>query len=600
MASHSNNDFRKLSNRKNIKSKKRDYIKNLYPALCNTKNGEIYGYIDEKGNFIIEPKFDRAYDFTSKGVAIVTENGLDGLINLEGNYVIPPIYDSLSPFVEGKSIFVQNGKMGAIDEEGNVVTKNLYSIIGNFSEGRAVVGESKSNGYKYGYIDGEGREVIPLKYENADDFRDGVALVKIKENKYGLIDKHGRIISSYDYYSVSRYSEGFMTFTKGEGELYGYINMEGTEEIKPIYTMASEFNEGRAIVSTEENFNGPYGVIDTKGRYVYTTVFSEIIYLGEGMFALGMPIGKPLDDEKFTLPSIYAIGDIKGNILTTFKYLYVGKYKNGIASSSDITTTFFIDKNGKVIKSLPRVKGSGELLIKDNIVFADIDYSPYYLTRSGKIIYKPNDTITLDEQYSVIKEKYKPNYSFLIYIPQVKGIKNKRVEKKINIKLRTLSYFKPYEKEQLTHSIDENDVLDYSYYGNFSIVFYKRGILILSLMGYYYPLGAAHGLSSKITPVINLETGEFYKIEDLFKKDSEWKNRLDSIIQNMIEKDQQYEYVYKDGFKGIKEGQNFYFDEDNLYIYFQPYDIGPYAAGFITFKIPLKLISDIIETKIIN
>ena len=62
MASHSNNDFRKLSNRKNIKSKKRDYIKNLYPALCNTKNGEIYGYIDEKGNFIIEPKFDRAYD----------------------------------------------------------------------------------------------------------------------------------------------------------------------------------------------------------------------------------------------------------------------------------------------------------------------------------------------------------------------------------------------------------------------------------------------------------------------------------------------------------------------------------------------------------
>ena len=61
---------------------------------------------------------------------------------------------------------------------------------------------------------------------------------------------------------------------------------------------------------------------------------------------------------------------------------------------------------------------------------------------------------------------------------------------------------------------------------------------------------------------------------------------------------------YVDGIKYLaanaKEGQNFYFDEDNLYIYFQPYDIGPYAAGFITFKIPLKLISDIIETKIIN
>lgn len=63
----------------------------------------------------------------------------------------------------------------------------------------------------------------------------------------------------------------------------------------------------------------------------------------------------------------------------------------------------------------------------------------------------------------------------------------------------------------------------------------------------------------------------------------------------MINEDPQYAYVYKDGFKGINEGQNFYFDEDNLYIYFQPYDIGPYAAGFITFKIPFSLIQDIME-----
>ena len=239
-------------------------------------------------------------------------------------------------------------------------------------------------------------------------------------------------------------------------------------------------------------------------------------------------------------------------------------------------------------------------MIKDDIIYANIDYSPYYLTRSGKLIYKPNDEIILDYVYSVIKEKYKPNFSFLIYIPQIKGIKNRKVEKKVNSKLKTLSYFKPFAEDQISHSINENDVLDYSYYGTFEVTFFKKNILILSLTGYYYPLGAAHGLSSKITPVINLDTGEFYSLEDLFNPNSDWKNRLDSIIQKMIDKEPQYEYVYKDGFKGIDEGQNFYIDDNNLYIYFQPYDIGPYAAGFIIFKIPFSLIQDIMVNKNID
>ena len=597
MGSGRKDDIKKSSTVIKYKGKKRNYINRLYSALTNTKNGEVYGYIDEKGNFIMEPRFDIAYDFNKKSLAIVSEKGHDGLINVEGEYIVPPIYDSISPFKEGKAVFTQNSKMGVMDEEGRVITKKFYSIIGNFNEGRAVVGESKSAGYRYGYIDSEGNEIIPLKYESADDFKDGRALVKLKENKYALINKHGEVLKAYDYYLVSSYDDGVMVFSKGISEPYGYINREGIEIIKPMYTTAGAFKEGIAIVSTEENFNGPYGVIDKDGRYIYIQIFSEIKYLGEGKLALGMPIGKPFGDDKFIAPSIFAIGDIDGTILTQFKYYDVGNYEKGIAYASNNNSTFFIDKNGKVIKSLPKVKGSGELIIKDDIVYANIDFSPYYLTRSGKVIYKPNDNIILDNIYSVVKEKYKPNFNFLIYIPQVKGIKNRRVEKKVNSKLKTLSYFKPFAEEQISHSINENDILDYSYYGTFEVIFFRNNILILSLTGYYYPLGAAHGLSSKITPVINLYSGDFYGLEDLFKSESDWKSRLNSIIEKMITEDPQYKYVYEDGFKGIDKNQNFYFDNKNLYIYFQPYDIGPYAAGFITFKIPFSLIKDIMENE---
>ena len=587
----------KISKKKRIKAKKRRCSKQLYPALKNTKNGAIYGYINNKGEYVIEPKFEGAYDFNENCVAIVIKDNKYGVIDLLGEYKIYTIYDSISNFRESRAVYSKDGSMGIIDEDGNVITKKEYGIVGEFHDHRAVVGDSKSGNYKYGYIDREGKELIHLKFERADDFKDDIALVKVKDNEYSLIDKEGKVLNSYKHYLVSQYGDGLMMFSEKIDGPYGYIDIEGNEIITPRFTSTSEFVDGIAIVSVEENYNGPYGVINKKGEYVLTPIFSEIRYLGENRLALGMPIGKPLGDDKFIAPSIFAIGDTNGNILTQFKYYAVGNYDKGVTYASNNTSTFFIDKNGKVINTLPKVKGSGELMIKDDIIYANIDYSPYYLTRSGKLIYKPNDEIILDYVYSVIKEKYKPNFSFLIYIPQIKGIKNRKVEKKVNSKLKTLSYFKPFAEDQISHSVNENDVLDYSYYGTFEVTFFKKNILILSLTGYYYPLGAAHGLSSKITPVINLDTGEFYSLEDLFNPNSDWKNRLDSIIQKMIDKEPQYEYVYKDGFKGIDEGQNFYIDDNNLYIYFQPYDIGPYAAGFIIFKIPFSLIQDIMVNK---
>jgi len=62
----------------------------------------------------------------------------------------------------------------------------------------------------------------------------------------------------------------------------------------------------------------------------------------------------------------------------------------------------------------------------------------------------------------------------------------------------------------------------------------------------------------------------------------------------MIKTDPQYSYVYEDGFKGITSNQNFYVDEDNLYIYFAPYEIAPYASGFVTFKIPFADIDSLL------
>lgn len=568
----------------------------LFPALKNTSQGSFYGYIDEIGKMMIYPKFARAYDFNSENFAIVYYNDKAGLINTKGDFIIDPIYDGINEFKEMRAIFNLNNYMGVMDEKSKILTSKKYAFISDYSNGMALISVTSSDGNsRYGYIDLNGNEIISPQYLSANDFKDDVALVKLDNNKYGLIDKKGALIQSYNYPYVAWYDNGLMVFSDTNDGLYGFIDRKGNVAIKPIFKEAQGFKNNMAVVSEASDFNGPYGLINLAGKYIFQPLFSDIKILGEERVALGMGIG----EEKYTQRNIYAIANSTGKVLSQFIYLDVGDFKNGIAYASDNEHTFFIDKSGLQIKSLPSVSGSGTLSIKNNVIYADIDYSPYYLDKDGKIIYKPNDIIRLSKSYSVIKEKYKPNINYLIYYPSVSGMSNKKNQIQVNAKLKKMSYFTPYEsnKESNDTLIDKNDVLDYDYTGTFDVQFYKKNLLILNIMGYYYPLGAAHGMPSMKTPSIDLVTGKFYTLSDLFTSGVYWISQLNTIINKMIETDSEYSYVFKDTFNGIKTNQDFYIDDGNLYIYFSPYEIGPYSAGFITFKIPFSQITNIINKK---
>ncbi|WP_051540143.1 WG repeat-containing protein [Clostridium ihumii] len=569
--------------------------KKLYPALINKRNGKLYGYINVKGEWIIKPKYNNAYNFTDKNIAIVEKNNKYGLIDNTGKYIIYPKFDSISNFKENRAVFNLDNFMGVIDEKGKIINESKYQFISDYNEGRAIVGTSSEGGfYSYGYIDLNGNEIIKPKYQSASQFNEGFSIVKINDNEYALINLNGEIESTYKYNTVFGYGNGLMVFSKDLQGTYGYVDKKGNVVIQPLYEVAEGFKDNVAIVSEGNDFNGPYGLIDLKGEYILKPIYDDIKMLGEEMIALGKSIG----EDKFVNRKIYAIGTTKGKILTDFIYLQVGEYKDNISYASDEEYTFFIDKSGKIVKNLPIVKGSGQLYIENNIIYSYIDYEPYYLYKSGKIMYKPSEIIKLNNKYFVINMKYKPNINYLIYYPKVEGVKSKKVERSINSKLKEMSYFKPYgESDDNNQStvITKNDILNYDYYGDFSVKFFKKDLLILDITGYYYPIGAAHGMPSRKTPSINLVTGKFYTIGDLFMGGVYWLGEINKIIEKIIATDKDYDYVFKEDFKGIKFDQDFYIDQDNLYIYFSPYEIGPYSAGFITFKIPFSEIQRMIN-----
>jgi hypothetical protein len=566
----------------NLRNMNSEYI-NLYPASIKTVEGTKWGYINDEGSFIIKPNFDYAMDFQENGLAVVQLKNLNGIIDKTGNFIVEPKYESITEFSEGRAAVVNKEGFKVIDEDGKEITIKVYSYIGTYRFGRAVVSNLIGNEYYYGYIDRAGKEIIPITFKNAYDFKRGRAVVQIKDSEFALINTNGERISTYNYAFVGPEGDnGLFAFKKESEGKSGYINVAGNIVIGPKYNVALPFQDGRAVVNISEDYSNQYGLIDAKGNFIIKPEYNDINMMGEGRVS----VGEAINEEQPYLGSQYAIADIDGNFLTGFIYSNVMEYNKGVASVSDGKTTFFIDRTGKQVKELPVVQGEGTLTLEGNLIRTNVDMRTFYLDKCGRVVWSQNKYIQLNKEYKVIEEKFKPNKDYIVYYPQLEGIRDIGIQKSVNDKLKILSQVK---------DIPSDVQLEYSYTGDFSIEFFKKNLLVLELDGYEYYFGAAHGMPTKTYPHIDLITGKFYELKDLFKTDSNYVKVISDIIGEQIKNNEEYSYVFPDAYKGISANQPFYVSEKYLYIYFTPYEIAPYAAGFPTFKIPYSEIMNIIN-----
>ena len=126
----------------------------------------------------------------------------------------------------------------------------------------------------------------------------------------------------------------------------------------------------------------------------------------------------------------------------------------------------------------------------------------------------------------------------------------------------------------------------------------KNSDNILSiLIKYYKYAGGAHGYYENVAYNIDIRNGNFLTIDNLFKEGSDYKNIINEEIRNQIEEliklDEQNKGVYE--FKSIEDKQKFYIQDDNIVVYFDLYDIAPYAAGIPEFIINVNKIDHILK-----
>lgn len=559
---------------------------NLFPASVKTTRGTKWGYINDKGQMVIKPRYDYADDFQENGLAIVTLLDKNGLIGKDDRYVIVPKYDSITRFSQGRAVVIDAQGFHVINEKGEILTDKPYSFIGMYQEGRALFSQVDAQGTShYGYLDRDGKEVIPATYESGTDFHEGRAVVQARANEFILIGRNGERLHTFPYANVGQMGDGLLAFQETDNGPFGYVDENGNVAISPRYLTAQAFEKGRAFVNTAKDFssNNQYGMIDKKGNLIIPGQYNDIQWLKEGRVA----VGKARDPQQPFLGSKYAIADTDGKFLTDFIYNEVMEYQDGKASANDDRHTFFINRAGQIDRFFPMLQGSGTLTQENDLVKAWINQRVAYYSRTGKPVWRQNTVITLSDQYRIREELFNPNKDYIVYYPRIEGMANREAQNKLNDRLKEMSQVKP---------IPANTQLEYSYTGDFSVEFFQKHLVELLLVGYNFPFGAAHGMPTQQYAHIDLAKGKMYQLKDLFKPNSNYVKVLSDIVGNLIKNDPQYSYVFPGSYSGIKPDQPFFVKQDALYLYFAPYDIGPYAAGFPTFRIPFAQIMHIIDT----
>lgn len=157
------------------------------------KNGKAF-YINKLGQKVLELPENMSSGSFSEGLAFfqIKWSEIYGFVNTKGEVVIEPKFREVDEFVEGRARVYIDGKYGFIDKQGNLTVPAKYDDAKDFSEGLAAV-RIGERGAKFGYIDKNGKEIFPFKYKYAGDFNCGVAYVEI-DGKWSYIDKKENFI----------------------------------------------------------------------------------------------------------------------------------------------------------------------------------------------------------------------------------------------------------------------------------------------------------------------------------------------------------------------------------------------------------------------
>ncbi|MDH6306368.1 hypothetical protein M2459_000355 [Parabacteroides sp. PF5-5] len=170
-------------------------------GLAYASFDELFGYINKKGEMTIKEQFYSAQKFTSDGYAIVSlANERTGVINKEGSYQINPKYYSIISDGDNFLVSTDGKKSGFVNVEDEMIIPQDFNDLIPFFNSKFT--GATMDGEKWGVIDSKGKMIINPQFDFIAPFYNGMAVVKISD-KFGIIDNSGKYVINPIYENSS-------------------------------------------------------------------------------------------------------------------------------------------------------------------------------------------------------------------------------------------------------------------------------------------------------------------------------------------------------------------------------------------------------------
>lgn len=209
-----------------------------------------------------------------------------------------------------------------------------------------------------------------------------------------------------------------------------------------------------------------------------------------------------------------------------------------------------------------------------------------------------------DTKVSSKPSVYETEYiSVNIDLPVVSGI-NSNAQKLINDRIQDeINSSKSNVEKQAIEDGEQSkksgsDIRKYNFTSKYKVTYNKNNILSIVLTIYQYT-GGAHGSTTEVAYNFDTNTGKIGVLEDFFGEDKDYRTKILKEIREDISKEPQNYFIETiNNLNGIPYNQNFYLEDEDVVVYFDEYEIAPYAAGIPEFKIPYAKFKSGINTKV--
>ncbi|MCB0518284.1 MAG: WG repeat-containing protein [Lewinellaceae bacterium] len=323
----------------------------LFPIKKNNK----WGLMDAEGRLVQQPVYDAIGEFKQYGYAVMQRGGRVGILNSNGQEIVPPKYDDLKALDSTLITVMEEGRWKVVNLQGRVILHPGYERVEILSGSNG----NKQASYlafmankRWGIVDGQGRIVAAPRYDeificaNVPEEVPGIYFQTKLEGLFGLLLTSGLEVLAPQAEEIRVFNANLFFYKKYRK--WGAVDAGGLSVIEAVYDHFSRISENfiKLTLDHKENlFSLIYNKLVSKGGHEAYYPFSTEYVLCKKQRSLGLidHCGSEILSSKYNEIQAYD-GDIfRANlngrwgivtlddlVLIPFEYDYIAPMQGGL------------------------------------------------------------------------------------------------------------------------------------------------------------------------------------------------------------------------------------------------------------------------------